>query len=202
MSSEEMRQEPGADINDDNASIAEEASLVDPQTHPDELPASDHVETPIKRRRGRPPGSCRTPTSSTKSRKKRVDEKTPLLSGNGRLLFSSRKDNHQSEGINEVRQGSTTQDLDRSARRKSIRNVIERNVADHSSDGSELGADGDIARKIWDAELAEDEEQGDFQHGQEDSNISSPAESRGDQGGKPDRPSDRHRQPKIFRSFD
>ncbi|KAI4282406.1 MAG: hypothetical protein L6R38_002958 [Xanthoria sp. 2 TBL-2021] len=108
-------------------------------------------ETPQKRRRGRPPGSTNKPKSTPGTPR---NQDTPQSKQSGRKLFgtpSKAKADAPSEiGTPIVR------NADRSARRKSVRTLIERSVA--AADFQEENAEDEdfLASQIWDAEEAEE----------------------------------------------
>ncbi|KAL8828268.1 MAG: hypothetical protein Q9191_002689 [Dirinaria sp. TL-2023a] len=118
-----------------------------------------HEETPTKHRRGRPPGSGRKKQSSTKGHGVALDRVPPMSNGAGRLLFTSPTKGQDGKDEDEVTPRRIVRSVDSSARRKSIRNAIERTIADQSSDEYELAENENLAQKIWHAELAEEEEE-------------------------------------------
>lgn len=113
-------------------------------------------ETPIKARRGRPPGSGKG-SGKTQSAS---STRTPTSNGKGKLLFTTPTKGSQEGIAGEDDDVDTpqpiTRNADRSARRKSARTLI---ATDHLTDEDELGDGDDLARKIWDEELAEDDNQ-------------------------------------------
>ena len=109
--------------------------------------------TPLKPRRGRPPGSASKAKVAVNGSHNLSNPATPNAKskGKGKLLFSTPTKEH---GRNEEDPGSPvpiTRNPDRSARRKSARNIIERTITDRLSE-EELDEEDSLARKIWDAE--------------------------------------------------
>ncbi|KAL8772643.1 MAG: hypothetical protein Q9209_002304 [Squamulea sp. 1 TL-2023] len=112
---------------------------------------ADAPETPQKRRRGRPPGS---------TNKSKLTPGTPRFHDishsktNGKKLFdthSKAKPNNPSDiGSPIVRHA------DRSARRKSVRSLIERQVAAEDTEDEAAEDEDSLAKRIWDAEEAEE----------------------------------------------
>lgn len=104
------------------------------------------VTTPIKRGRGRPKGSKNTPKSGAKT-------VTPSKPSHQKKLFSTpTKPNGTISGDG---MPSTPRNADRSARRKSVRAIIERTMGDLTSDDEETE---ELARHIYDVdEIVEDE---------------------------------------------
>lgn len=121
--------------------------------------ASDIVPTeeiPTKPRRGRPPGSAQ----KTKALPNRVGSRsqygTPSKS-NGNDLFSTPV--KAASGANGHNATLIAGNADRSARRKSARSIVERTATDGFSDEEDAEEETLLARKIWDADEAESEDQ-------------------------------------------
>jgi origin recognition complex subunit 2 len=125
-----------------------EKSLLDPKGAEEYDELDIEAETPSKRGRGRPKGMG-----------KRVEEaediSTPRKSSKGKTSFSTPKTN----GL--LHTNGTLLDLadaDRSARRKSVRTIIDRAIADNVSDDEE---DEDLARHIYESEEEDDDDDDD-----------------------------------------
>jgi origin recognition complex subunit 2 len=120
-------------------------SLLDPKGAEQYDELDIEAETPSKRGRGRPKG--------TGKRVEEADEiSTPRKPSKGNTSFSTPKTN----GL--VHTNGTLLDLadaDQSARRKSVRTIIERVLADNISDDEE---DEDLARHIYESEEEDDDD--------------------------------------------
>ena len=139
------------------------------------------VETPLKPRRGRPPGagSEQKPGAHVNGTEEHSYAFTPSKS-KGRILFSTPSKAHRdANGLNEA---SSIPKGDRSARRKSARTLIERTATDGLSDKEDLEEENLLARKIWEADEA----------GSEDQQDKAEDELAGESGG-PNTPSKRRR---------
>lgn len=115
------------------------------------------LQTPTKPRRGRPPGSGKKKQNPPAGVPERSTQNTPTSKSKGKLLFVT-PTKPQQAAENGDDDAETPQPItrngDRSARRKSARNLIERTVTDQLSDADELGEEEDLAERIWDEELA------------------------------------------------
>ena len=111
-------------------------------------PALEVLETPSKRRRGRPPGSGQKPKSSVNGFEQQSAPGTPKSKLKGRVLFDTPK-SHNDEAPDTL--DPFIPNADRSARRKSARTVIKHTVTDDLSDEEDI-----LARHIWDHGEAED----------------------------------------------
>ncbi|KAL8759495.1 MAG: hypothetical protein Q9199_000716 [Rusavskia elegans] len=108
-------------------------------------------ETPQKRRRGRPPGSTNKPKLTPATPR---NQGTPQSKQSGRKRFGT-PSKAEADGPSEI--GTPiVRNADRSARRKSVRTLIERSVA--AGDFQEENAEDEdfLASQIWDAEEAEE----------------------------------------------
>lgn len=116
-----------------------------------ELNPSYELETPVKRGRGRPKGSKKVQSAE-------LDPSTPTKPSRVRNLFSTPQ---QGDKVHLNGTPSHIYNADRSARRKSARTIIERNIADLNSDDE---ADEELARHIYEddgeKDLAEDGREG------------------------------------------
>ena len=94
---------------------------------------------------------------------------TPISKGKGKLLFTnpSKTRDEENNDDNDTPQ-PIVRNADRSARRKSARALIERNITDQLSDEDEFGKEDTLARKIWDDELAGEEDQFGSEQGDEE----------------------------------
>jgi len=124
----------------------------------------EHIETPTptKPRRGRPPGSGRKQQNSPAVAPGRSTQKKPTSKGKGRLLFVAPTKPQQAAEIGDDDTDAPqpiVRNADRSARRKSARNLIERTITDQLSDEDELGEEENLAKRIWDEELAGEDDQ-------------------------------------------
>lgn len=120
----------------------------------------DDVKTPTKRRRGRPPGSVQKPTAAINGLEQRLDPSSPLSNPKGKLLFVTpvkpRRGNTE-ESHGEI--APVILNTDRSARRKSVRTLIQRTVNADSNDENDLDEGDALARAIWDIEDAEESDE-------------------------------------------
>lgn len=124
----------------------------------------EHIETPTptKPRRGRPPGSGRKQQHSPAVAPERSIQKKPTSKGKGRLLFVTPTKPQQAAEIGDDDTDAPqpiVRNADRSARRKSAGNLIERTITDQLSDEDELGEEENLAKRIWDEELAGEDDQ-------------------------------------------
>ena len=132
-----------------NGSENESGEAADPLTTAETL-------TPTKARRGRPPGSGQKRKSLANGVGSENDAATPLKP-KGKKLFSTpskapSKDDDQIDG-------PIIRNADRSARRKSARTLLDRTATNGPSDEDDFEQDDLLARKIWDVDEAESDEQ-------------------------------------------
>ncbi|KAL8855144.1 MAG: hypothetical protein Q9221_000050 [Calogaya cf. arnoldii] len=118
-------------------------------------------ETPQKRRRGRPPGSTNKPKSTPATPHK---QNTPQSKHNGRKLFATPSKTNTDTPI--------VSNADRSARRKSVRTLIERSVAADDIQEEDTEDEDSLARQIWDADEGEEH---DLRASSEEEPIPNPA---------------------------
>ena len=155
MSSEKSRQKAKG-----NRSASSKRTRADPILGQDgHLSEIDHPETPTKRRQGKLPGSGGKQQLSTKGYPVASNQGTPVLNGKGKLLFTTPTKAHEDEDNDDVTPRPIVRNADRSARRKSVRNTIERSLADQSSDEYDSAEGDSLAHKIWNAEVAGEEEE-------------------------------------------
>ena len=112
--------------------------------------------TPTKTRRGRPPGSGQKRKPLANGVGSEDDAATPLKP-KGKKLFSTpskapAKDDDRTDG-------PIVRNADRSARRKSARTLLDRTATNGLSDEDDFDEDDLLARKIWDADEAESDDQ-------------------------------------------
>ena len=126
-------------------------------------------QTPTKPRRGRPPGSGKKEHPLSNGSHQPSGRSTPISKGKGKLLFTnpSKTRDEENNDDNDTPQ-PIVRNADRSARRKSARALIERNITDQLSDEDEFGKEDTLARKIWDDELAGGEDQFGSEQGDEE----------------------------------
>ena len=124
-------------------------------------------QTPQKRRRGRPPGSTNKIKSlSGKSRQ----QKTPQSGLSGRKLFET-PSKANADGLGTI-DTPVAHNVDRSARRRSVRTLIERGIA-AGDDGTDIAEDEDLlATHIWGAE---ETEENDLHGSNDEESITDPA---------------------------
>lgn len=113
-------------------------------------------ETPTKARRGRPPGSAQKAKALPNGVGSRSQQGTPLKSKGNALVSTPVKTASGANGHGAV---PTVGNADRSARRKSARSIVERTATDGFSDEEDVEEEDILARKIWDADEAESEDQ-------------------------------------------
>ncbi|KAI4185238.1 MAG: hypothetical protein L6R41_004242 [Letrouitia leprolyta] len=139
-------------------------NLHDEQAGRGKLPLNrDHApETPSKKRRGRPPGST-TKLKTTPNHPRH--QKTPRSAQRGKKTFET-----PTKTKSDVTTNPVPQNADRSARRKSVKTLLERTVAADDQD-EELEEDI-LAKRIWDADEAEED---DIHKDSDDEPIADPA---------------------------
>ena len=129
----------------------------------DETEPSPEAETPVKPtpRRGRPPGSTQKPKSVANG----IDSQpnsviTPSKLKGKKLFLTPSKPLAGDKGQDEA---PVVQNLDRSARRKSARTLIDRTAVDGFSDEEDIEEEEEdlLAKKIWDADEAESDDEQD-----------------------------------------
>lgn len=109
--------------------------------------STQDVETPTKRRRGRPPGSTQKPKTVPNGIGRHSDPRASKIKPKGKLLFATPKKDREDSG------GSPTlliRNAERSARRKSARTLIQQTIAGDISEENDLDEEDVLARKIWD----------------------------------------------------
>lgn len=115
--------------------------------------AARQVETPSKRRRGRPPGSTNKPKTAVSSNGRKNEIPSSVKIPRGKLLFATptkyreKKDEDFEDDISLL-----VRNPERSARRKSARTLIQRKTADELSDDNNLDKEDALARTIWGVE--------------------------------------------------
>lgn len=123
-----------------------------------QLGSNQAAETPTKPRRGRPPGVGSEHRSKAHLNGASIGRNgTRPSNPNGNVLFST--PSKPSVDANSLDKASPVTKGDRSARRKSARRLIERTATNGLSDEDDLGEEDFLARKIWDADEAESEDQ-------------------------------------------
>lgn len=114
-------------------------------------------ETPSKRRRGRPPGSTNKPKPVLNDSSPQKETVSSLNKTRGKLLFTTptkHREKHQEGAEDDI--SPLIRNPERSARRKSARTLIQRNIADGVSDEDILDEEDVLARTIWDVDEAGD----------------------------------------------
>ncbi|KAL9134969.1 MAG: hypothetical protein Q9175_003839 [Cornicularia normoerica] len=112
-------------------------------------------ETPTKARRGRPPGSAQKAKALPNGVGSQSQQGTPLEYNGNALLSTPVKAVSGAQGHDATR---IVGNADRSARRKSARSIVERTASDGFS-GEDAEEEDVLARKIWDADKVESEDQ-------------------------------------------
>ena len=113
-------------------------------------------ETPTKARRGRPPGSAQKVKALPNGAGPESRLGTPSKS-KGKDLFSTPV--KFASGANGHSATPIAGNADRSARRKSARNIVERTATDGFSDEEDAEVEDLLARKIWEADEAESDDE-------------------------------------------
>lgn len=113
-------------------------------------------ETPTKARRGRPPGSAHKVKPLLNGVEHKSQPGTPSKPKDKDFLSTPIKAAGGSNGHGAT---SMIENADRSARRKSARNIVERTATNDFSDEEDAEEEDVLARKIWDADEAESEDQ-------------------------------------------
>ena len=129
-----------------------------------DLVEPEKTVTPSKPRRGRPPGSASKTKAAVNGYHDRSNPETPTSKSNGerKVQFTTPCKTHEQSDADTETPIPLVRNADRSARRKSARNLIERTIADRLSE-DEVDEDS-LARKIWDAEEHSDDGSKDSQH--------------------------------------
>lgn len=112
----------------------------------DENDGDTPLETPVKPRRGRPPGS---------GKKQQSLPDNVTTSGLKSLSISNGKPStpHERRTLGDGDNATpVVQNADRSARRKSARKLLDRLVANEMSESSDIEEEDVLARKIWEAD--------------------------------------------------
>lgn len=153
MSTKRKRQNSPIDVvnSDITPNPRRNRSSSEDEQHEDEFnAAASQVETPSKRRRGRPPGSTQKlkPVVNGTGRKKETT--ASVKKPRGKLLFTTptKPREKNGEGI-EDDVSPLIRNPERSARRKSARTLIQRKDADDLSDDNDLEGEDALARTIW-----------------------------------------------------
>ncbi|KAL8868752.1 MAG: hypothetical protein Q9198_008078, partial [Flavoplaca austrocitrina] len=124
-------------------------------------------QTPQKRRRGRPPGSTNKIKSISGNSRQ---QKTPQSRLSGRILFET-PSKANADGLGTI-DTPAAHNVDRSARRRSVRTLIERGIA-AGDDGTDIAEDEDLlATHIWGAE---ETEENDLHGSNDEESITDPA---------------------------
>ncbi len=154
----------GEDIVDQEEEISTRKrtfAVLENGTHTGDDAASDTLpleETPTKPRRGRPPGSAQKAKAHALPNGVGPKSQTGTPSkSKGSGLFSTPV--KAASGANGHGATPLVQNADRSARRKSARSIVERTATDAFSDEEDDEEEDLLARKIWDGDEAESEDQ-------------------------------------------
>ena len=105
------------------------------------------LDTPTKPRRGRPPGSGQKPKSTSNGLSSTADLSSPSKQKRKSLFSTPKK---QSTSTVAETDAPNVQNADRSARRKSVRTLVEPSAVNWLSEEVEFEDEDLIARKIWD----------------------------------------------------
>lgn len=126
--------------------------------HEDELNGvAQVVETPTKRRRGRPPGSTQKLKSVVNGNGRKNETVSSVKRPSGKLLFATpTKHREFQEKVLEGDISPLIRNAERSARRKSARTLIQREIADELSDNDNLDKEDALARTIWGVDDADE----------------------------------------------
>jgi origin recognition complex subunit 2 len=138
--------------NENTSGTSRAGSVPLPERREDELNDAAHqVETPLKRRRGRPPGSKNKPKPVVSGKGSKKENASSVEKSRGKLLFATPTKSGGRQGENHEDDPSPLiRNPERSARRKSARTLIQRKIADDLSDESNLDDEDALARTIWD----------------------------------------------------
>lgn len=115
------------------------------------------AETPTKRLRGRPPGSANKAKSTPNGIEKHNEQGALTPKAIGKKLFTTPSKAPAEDS--KIETPSLIRNADRSARRKSARTIIEQTITGDLSDDNDLDEEGTLARRIWDADEPEEEEE-------------------------------------------
>lgn len=115
------------------------------------------VETPTKRRRGRPPGSTQKLKPVVNGNGRKNETASSVKRPRGKLLFATPTKHRESqEKVFEGDISPLIRNAERSARRKSARTLIQREIADELSDNNNLDKEDALARTIWGVDNADE----------------------------------------------
>ena len=153
MSTKRKRQNSQNGVEDNETTPNARRSRSSPQNEQlqDELNgAAAQVETPSKRRRGRPPGSTQKLKPMVTGIGRKNETVSSVKTPRGKLLFTTPTKHRGKNGEdNEDDISPLIRNPERSARRKSARTLIQRKNADDLSDDGNLDGEDALARTIW-----------------------------------------------------
>lgn len=112
--------------------------------------AASQLETPSKRRRGRPPGSTQKLKPMANGSGRKNEAASSVKTPKGKLLFTTPTKRRRKTGEDiEDDTSPLIRNPERSARRKSARTLIQRKNADDLSEDDNLDGEDALARTIW-----------------------------------------------------
>ena len=153
MSAKRKRQNsPIDDVNSDitPSTRRNRSSPADEQLENELNRAASQIETPSKRRRGRPPGSTQKLKPVVNGTDRKKETTTSVKKPRGKLLFTTPTKHRKNNGKDIQDDISPTiRNAERSARRKSARTLIRRKNVDDLSDDNDLDGEDALARTIW-----------------------------------------------------
>ncbi|KAL8684146.1 MAG: hypothetical protein Q9224_006573, partial [Gallowayella concinna] len=146
MSLKRKRQNDRDSIKENEQPLSSSSQVHQP-SNPEKAP-----ETPLKRRRGRPPGSTNKPKSTPDEPRHDI---TIQAKQNSRKLFET-PSKFKHDGL-EALGNPLVRNADRSARRKSARTLVERTIAIDDGEAEEGDLGDSLAQQIWEADEAGDD---------------------------------------------
>lgn len=153
MSAKRKRQDSPIDVvnNDITPSTQKiRSSPADEQLENELNRAASQIETPSKRRRGRPPGSTQKSKPVVNGTDRKKETTSSVKKPRGKLLFTTPTKHPKKNGKDTGDDISpTVRNAERSARRKSARTLIQRKNVDDLSDNDDLDGEDALARTIW-----------------------------------------------------
>lgn len=159
MNTKRKRQNSQIDVADNEVTPNKRRSRSSPRDEHYEAelnePASQ-LETPTKRRRGRPPGSTQKVKPILDSTGRKKETASSVKKPRGKLLFTTPTKHRGKNGEDTDDISPLIRNAERSARRKSARTLIQRTNAGDLSDDNSLHGEDALARTIWGVDEVED----------------------------------------------
>lgn len=123
--------------------------------------STQDAETPLKRKRGRPPGRTNKPKAVLNGPGEQPNGSSPISTLKGKVSFTTptkNRGNRDEDSADHL--APIVSNADRSARRKSARALIQRTVNDDLSDENDPHEENALTKSIWDIESSEEDDDG------------------------------------------